>query len=202
MVGSFLRLAAAAVFFSCTLAACASTPDYDSSYAPSRAGSGDAADWCRGAPRRHCNALPYARNHSGINIFGDASTWWDKSEGQYAHRQTPLPGAVMMLTGYAGPNPRPPRGRSRDGVDIAKSASITPTGSTTARSTPTTRSWTSARTMTGAKCGCGISARSPGHRTYLVRGFIGPGRGRRARRQQRSGFDQLGNCWPARASRK
>ncbi len=45
--------------------------------------------------------VPYAREHSGINIHGDAYTWWDKAAGVYARGATPLLGSVMVLNGYA-----------------------------------------------------------------------------------------------------
>lgn len=45
--------------------------------------------------------VPYAREHSSINIHGDAYTWWDKAAGLYARGDTPLIGSVMVLNGYA-----------------------------------------------------------------------------------------------------
>ncbi|MEI9885403.1 MAG: CHAP domain-containing protein [Rhizomicrobium sp.] len=45
--------------------------------------------------------VPYAREHSGVNIHGDAYTWWDKAAGLYARGVTPLLGSVMVLNGYA-----------------------------------------------------------------------------------------------------
>jgi hypothetical protein len=45
---------------------------------------------------------PYAREHSGIKIFGDAYTWWDKAEGKYPRSGLPEPGTVMVLNNYAG----------------------------------------------------------------------------------------------------
>ncbi len=36
-----------------------------------------------------------------VNLFGDAYTWWDKAAGVYARTDAPLPGAVMVLNGYA-----------------------------------------------------------------------------------------------------
>jgi hypothetical protein len=80
-----------------SLAACASTPDFD--YGSRGPAQGSVAD-----ATTPLQCVPYARVHSGIQIYGDAYTWWDKSDGQYAHSQTPLLGSVMMLTGYAGPN--------------------------------------------------------------------------------------------------
>ena len=47
--------------------------------------------------------VPYAREHSGIRIFGDAYTWWDKAAGKYPRGALPEPGAVMVLNNYAGP---------------------------------------------------------------------------------------------------
>jgi hypothetical protein len=46
--------------------------------------------------------VPYARDHSGVNIHGDAYTWWDKAAGLYARGNAPLLGSVMVLNGYAG----------------------------------------------------------------------------------------------------
>jgi hypothetical protein len=46
--------------------------------------------------------VPYAREHSSINIHGDAYTWWDKAAGVYARGNEPLMGAVMVLVNYAG----------------------------------------------------------------------------------------------------
>ncbi|HEX4302563.1 MAG TPA: CHAP domain-containing protein [Rhizomicrobium sp.] len=46
--------------------------------------------------------VPYAREHSGVNIHGDAYTWWDKAAGVYARGSSPIVGNVMVLNGYAG----------------------------------------------------------------------------------------------------
>jgi hypothetical protein len=46
--------------------------------------------------------VPYARDHSGVKIFGDAYTWWDKAADKYQRSPTPQSGAVMVLSGYAG----------------------------------------------------------------------------------------------------
>jgi surface antigen len=46
--------------------------------------------------------VPYAREHSGVNIHGDAYTWWEKAAGVYARGDTPIVGNVMVLNGYAG----------------------------------------------------------------------------------------------------
>jgi hypothetical protein len=47
--------------------------------------------------------VPYARDHSAIEIYGDAYTWWDQAAGKFPRGTTPQSGAVMVLSGYAGP---------------------------------------------------------------------------------------------------
>src|SRR5690242_4034037 len=47
--------------------------------------------------------VPYAREQSGIDIHGDAYTWWDKADGKYPRGSLPEPGTVMVLHNYAGP---------------------------------------------------------------------------------------------------
>lgn len=42
--------------------------------------------------------VPYARARSGIKIFGDAYTWWNSAEGQYARGNLPLVGSVLVLS--------------------------------------------------------------------------------------------------------
>jgi len=39
----------------------------------------------------------FARMFSGIQIFGDAWTWWQKSVGDYAHGVTPQAGSVLVF---------------------------------------------------------------------------------------------------------
>jgi len=41
--------------------------------------------------------VPYARQVSGIRIFGDAHTWWAQANGKYARGKQPRVGAVMAL---------------------------------------------------------------------------------------------------------
>ncbi|HEY0281148.1 MAG TPA: CHAP domain-containing protein [Rhizomicrobium sp.] len=48
--------------------------------------------------------VPFARDHSQIALHGDAYTWWDQAAGRFARSTSPKPGAVMVLSGYAGPN--------------------------------------------------------------------------------------------------
>ena len=46
--------------------------------------------------------VPYARDHSGVNIHGDAYTWWDRAAGRYSRSSQPSAGSVMVLHNYAG----------------------------------------------------------------------------------------------------
>lgn len=41
--------------------------------------------------------VPYARQFSGIQIYGDAHTWWKQAEGRYARGHVPQVGAVMAI---------------------------------------------------------------------------------------------------------
>lgn len=58
------------------------------------------------APRYHWECVPFARAVSGIQIYGDAWTWWDQAEGRYQRGKTPRVGAVMAFI---------PRGRMQLG---------------------------------------------------------------------------------------
>jgi surface antigen len=52
------------------------------------------------APYLQC--VPYARERSGVQIYGDAWTWWDQAAGRYKRGNTPRPGAVMAFRPYGG----------------------------------------------------------------------------------------------------
>lgn len=41
--------------------------------------------------------VPFARAASGVQIFGDAWTWWDQAAGRYQRGQTPRAGAVIVF---------------------------------------------------------------------------------------------------------
>lgn len=119
--------------------------------------------------------VPYAREQSGIDIYGDAYTWWDKAAGKYPRGSLPAPGAVMVLHNYAGAK----RGHLavvRQVVGPARSASTTPTGSMTVLSMSTIRSRTSRATMTGRWYGCSISRPVPGAKGFIrCKASSGPG---------------------------
>ena len=48
---------------------------------------------------RHIYCVEFARLRSGIAIFGDAKTWWDKARAEYAEASDPRQGAVMVFAG-------------------------------------------------------------------------------------------------------
>ena len=48
-------------------------------------------------PVRRIYCAEYARIASGIAIFGDARTWWEKARNNYAQTDSPSPGAVMVF---------------------------------------------------------------------------------------------------------
>ena len=50
------------------------------------------------APFLQC--VPYARQVSGIQLFGDAHTWWDQAAGRYGRGREPKVGAVMSFRPY------------------------------------------------------------------------------------------------------
>ena len=41
--------------------------------------------------------VPFARAASGIQIYGDAWTWWDQADGRYKRGETPRVGAVAVF---------------------------------------------------------------------------------------------------------
>ena len=41
--------------------------------------------------------VPFARQASGIRIYGDAWTWWDQAEGKYQRGDRPRVGAVVVF---------------------------------------------------------------------------------------------------------
>lgn len=101
MVGSFFRLAAAAAFCA-LLAGCGSLPDDGLADVSRQGDSPDNATMT--LLDKPVSCVPFAREHSGVDIHGDAYTWWTKADGRYAKSTNPSRGAVMVLAGYAGSN--------------------------------------------------------------------------------------------------
>jgi hypothetical protein len=87
---------AAAALFAISLAGCAAESNY--SEMPREHGRSVA----QGPIQKPLQCVPYARDHSGVKIFGDAYTWWDKAAGKYPRGAAPEVGAVMVLNNYAG----------------------------------------------------------------------------------------------------
>jgi len=96
-----LGLAAAA------LTACASTP------APISAGGYGAATPVERLPEpqgrdepevtdysANLQCVPFARQLSGVEIYGNANTWWRQAAGRYARSSQPAYGSVFVLQGY------------------------------------------------------------------------------------------------------
>lgn len=48
--------------------------------------------------------VPYAREQSGVEIRGDAVTWWRQAAGRYERVQAPQAGAVIVMRGYHNAN--------------------------------------------------------------------------------------------------
>lgn len=55
----------------------------------------DDSDDADALPYRQC--VPFAREASGIQLYGDAHTWWDQADGKYARGRQPKVGAVMSF---------------------------------------------------------------------------------------------------------
>lgn len=54
--------------------------------------------------RARLQCVPFARAESGVEIYGNANTWWDQARGRYERARTPNEGAVLVLRGYADAN--------------------------------------------------------------------------------------------------
>ncbi len=68
-------------------------PAFASSFADADAIVDGAADSQPG----YLQCVPYARQISGIQLYGDAHTWWNQAEGRYPRGIMPRPGAVMAF---------------------------------------------------------------------------------------------------------
>jgi hypothetical protein len=49
------------------------------------------------AMARPLQCAPYAREHSAIDLHGNAATWWAQAAGTYARGQTPRAGSVLVF---------------------------------------------------------------------------------------------------------
>jgi surface antigen len=95
-----IRKLAAVALLAFGLAGCASdVMDYSQTPMPREVGQTHVEN----DSHKPLQCVPYAREHSGIRIYGDAYTWWDKAAGKYPRSALPEPGAVLVLNNYAGP---------------------------------------------------------------------------------------------------
>jgi len=46
--------------------------------------------------------VPYARDKSGVDLRGDAKSWWTLAAGKYDRKKTPEVGSVIVMRGYNG----------------------------------------------------------------------------------------------------
>ena len=56
----------------------------------------------RRGPRLQC--VPFARREAGVEIYGDAGTWWGQARGRYDIDYEPHDGAVIVMRGYQDAN--------------------------------------------------------------------------------------------------
>jgi surface antigen len=54
--------------------------------------------------RARLQCVPFARNESGVEIYGNANTWWRQARGQYETTEKPVEESVLVLRGYASAN--------------------------------------------------------------------------------------------------
>jgi hypothetical protein len=50
--------------------------------------------------RARLQCAPFARRESGVEIYGNANTWWRQAVGRYETSERPSEGAVMVLHGF------------------------------------------------------------------------------------------------------
>ena len=50
----------------------------------------------------YLQCVPYARRVTGVQIYGDAHTWWGQANGRYAKGDAPKVGAVMSFRANGG----------------------------------------------------------------------------------------------------
>jgi surface antigen len=62
----------------------------------------DAPKMMRVSARLQC--VPYARDASGVQIRGNANTWWRQAASRYERTNQPADGRVIVMRGYNNPN--------------------------------------------------------------------------------------------------
>lgn len=97
MTEHFKRMMAVAVF-SLAVAACVSAPPRSMIQGPSATAGVQMV-----TPAEPLECVPYARARSGIQIRGDAWTWWDQAAGLYRRSRTPSIDSVIVFAREGGP---------------------------------------------------------------------------------------------------
>jgi surface antigen len=127
-------------------------------------------------PAKPLQCVTFAREVSGVNLRGDAGSWWVLAAGHYTRSNQPSLGAVLVLTGYAGPH----RGHLAVVTEVESSRRILVDHANWLndgriyRNDPVVdvspdNDWSEVRVWNAQSNTLGV-------RTYLVQGFIGPGR--------------------------
>ncbi len=87
------------------LAACASTPAPISADGLRSRTVTQPRIWSGDTPRvtdysAGLQCVPFARQASGVRLYGDANTWWGRAAGLYPRSSHPMVGSVLVLQGY------------------------------------------------------------------------------------------------------
>ncbi len=61
------------------------------------AGCGSSPPAVTGGVGTNLECAPYARQVSGIQLYGDAADWWDEAASRYPRTDHPQPGAVLVF---------------------------------------------------------------------------------------------------------
>jgi surface antigen len=58
---------------------------------------GPSAEYSPGTPYPGIDCAPFARELSGIALYGDAASWWDQAAGVYRRGSRPMLGAALVF---------------------------------------------------------------------------------------------------------
>ena len=61
------------------------------------AGGGRPSAYSSGTPYPGIACAPFARELSGIALYGDAASWWDQADGQYVRASRPQLGSALVF---------------------------------------------------------------------------------------------------------
>lgn len=89
-------LASVALFVFPATASADTSADLSTGFAPSKGRAGQTFAASSELPP-YLQCVPYARELTGIQIYGDARSWWDQAAGRYQRGQQPRVGAVMAF---------------------------------------------------------------------------------------------------------